>query len=160
MTTAEERLCVDCDRRPTPKDGSRKRCYPCQQTHDNEVREQGLETAERKTKRKWSDPLNTCRYCTVYLWRHHLVGYASGVTPEAMVYATPGFFYLEPGPTEATLAKLVNKLIDMNVYQPGLDGAWVKRFKAMILAPEQPLAGDSHKRMIMAGTRLNWDGSL
>ena len=150
MTTAQERLCIDCDRRPTPKDGSRERCYPCQQTHDNEVRDQALETAERKTKRRWEDPLNTCRYCTVYLWRHHLVGYTSGVTPEARVYSTTGMFYLEPGPTQATLDKLAAKLIDMNVYQPGLDRKWGKRFKAMILAVERP----------MAGSKLNWDGSL
>ena len=113
MTTTE-RLCIDCDRRPTPKDGSRERCYPCQQTHDNEVREQGLERAEQKTKRKWSDPLNTCRYCTVYLWKHHLVGYTCGVTEKGMVYCTPGFYYLEPGPTQETLDQFGKRLRDMN----------------------------------------------
>jgi len=150
MTTAQERLCIDCDRRPTPKDGSRERCYPCQQTHDNEVREHGLEKAEQKTKRKWSDPLNTCRYCTVFLWKHHLVGLTTGVTEDGRIFATPGFYYLEPGPTDETLAKFGKKLRDMNVYQPGFDRDWVKRFKAMVLAVERP----------MAGSKLNWDGSL
>ena len=149
MTTTE-RLCVACDRRPTPKDGSRERCYPCQQTHDNEVRDQASDAAERKTKRRWEDPLNTCRYRTVYLWRNHLVGYTTGVTGEARVYCSPGFFYLEPSPGEKTLAKFGGRLRDMNVFQPGFDRKWVKRFKAMILAAERP----------MAGTRLNWDGSL
>ena len=150
MTTAQERLCIDCDRRPTPKDGSRERCYPCQQTHDNEVREQGLEQAEQKTKRKWSDPLNTCRYCTVFLWKHHLVGLTTGVSEHGRIFAKPGFYYLEPGPSQATLDKFGKKLRDMNVFQPGFDGEWVKRFKAMILAVERPAAGQ----------QLNWDGSL
>jgi len=114
------------------------------------VREQGLVTAERKTKRKWSDPLNTCRYCTVYLWKHHLVGYTCGVTEKGMVYCTPGFYYLEPGPTQETLDQFGKRLRDMNVFQPGFDREWVKRFKAMILAVERPAAGQ----------RLNWDGSL
>ena len=48
------------------------------------------------------------------------------------------------------LDKLAAKLIDMNVYQPGFDRDWVKRFKAMVLAVERP----------MAGSKLNWDGSL
>ena len=149
MTTTE-RLCIDCDRRPTPKDGSRERCYPCEQTHNNEVREHGLEKAEQKTKRKWSDPLNTCRYCTVFLWKHHLVGLTTGVTEDGRIFATPGFYYLEPGRTDETLAKFGKKLRDMNVYQPGFDRDWVKRFKAMVLAVERP----------MAGSKLNWDGSL
>ena len=150
MTTAQERLCIDCDRRPTPKDGSRERCYPCEQTHNNEVREHGLEKAEQKTKRKWSDPLNTCRYCTVFLWKHHLVGLTTGVTEDGRIFATPGFYYLEPGLTDETLAKFGKKLRDMNVYQPGFDRDWVKRFKAMVLAVER----------LMAGSKLNWDGSL
>jgi hypothetical protein len=150
MTTAQERLCIDCDRRPTPKDGSRERCYPCQQTHNNEVREQGLEKAERKTKRKWSDPLNTCRYCTVFLWKHHLVGLTTGVSEDGRIFATPGFYYLEPGPTDEALAKFGKKLRDMNVFQPGFDRDWVKRFKAMVLAVERPAAG----------SKLDWDGIL
>ena len=110
----------------------------------------GAGKAERKTKRRWEDALNTCRYCTVYLWKHHLVGYTTGVTEKGRIYAASGFYYLEPGPTEETLAKFGGRLRDMNVYQPGFDKEWVKRFKAMILAVERP----------MAGTRLNWDGSL
>ena len=149
MTTTE-RLCIDCDRRPTPKDGSRERCYPCQQTWGNELRDQELEKAERKTKRRWEDPLNTCRYCTVYLWRHHLVGLTTGVTENGRVYCTMGFYYLEPGPTQETLDKFGKRLRDMNVFQPGFDREWVKRFKAMVLAVERPAAGQ----------RLNWDGSL
>ena len=148
MTTTDQ-LCIACARRPIPKDGSRERCYPCQQTWGNELRDQELETAERKTRRRWEDPLNTCRYCTVFLWKHHLVGYTTGVTEKGRIYCTPGFYYLEPGPTEATLAKFGTKLRDMNVFQPGFDREWVKRFKAMILASKS-----------MAGARLDWDGSL
>jgi len=149
-STAQERLCIDCDRRPTPKDGSRKRCYPCQQTWDNELRDQELEKAERKTKRRWEDPLNSCRYCTVYLWKHHLVGLTTGVTEKGRVYCSQGFYYLEPGPSQETLDKFGGRLRDMNVFQPGFDKEWVKRFKAMVLAAERPAAGQ----------RLDWDGSL
>ena len=148
MTTTE-RLCIDCERRPLPKDGSRERCRPCQQRHEAEEQGEADEAAQRKTRKRWTDPLNMCRYARVYRWKHHLVGYTSGATDDARMYCKPGFFYLDVGPTEAKLAKFGHRLVDMNIYQPNLDGPWVKRFKAMLKA-------DS----IVPGARLNWDGSL
>ena len=148
MTTVE-RLCVDCDRRPLPKDGSRERCRPCHQRFEAEQQEQVVEAAERKTRRKWTDPLNMCRYSRVFLWQRHLVGYTDGITEEGRAYATPGFFYLICAPTEQDVARFGARLVDMNTYQPGFDREWVKRFKAMIKAAR-----------LIVGARLNWDGSL
>ena len=133
MTTTE-RLCIDCERRPLPKDGAQERCRLCLQRFESEQQDQKQAEAERKTRRKWTEPSNMCRYTRVFLWKYHLVGYTPGVTEDGRVFANPGFFYLQSGPTEKELAKLGRKLVDMNIYQPGFDGAWVKRFKAMLKA--------------------------
>lgn len=148
MTTTE-RLCLDCERRPLPKDGSRERCRPCQQRYDADQQEQEQEAAERKTRNRWTDPLNMCRYTTVFLWKGHLVGSTTGVTDDARVYCKPGFYYLQGNPSEAALTKVGRKLVDMNVYQPNFPTDWVKRFKAMVKAANG-----------VEGARLNWDGLM
>ena len=148
MTTTE-RLCIDCERRPLPKDGSRERCRPCQQRHEAEQQDEAEEAAQRKTRKRWTDPLNMCRYARVYRWKHHLVGYTSGATEDARSYCKPGFFYLICAPTEKDLAKMGRRLVDMDIYQANIPGAWVKRFKGMLKVDG-----------IVPGTRLNWDGSM
>ena len=45
--------------------------------------------------------------------------------------------------------KLGRRLVDMDIYQPGFDREWVKRFKAMLKAPR-----------LMVGARLDWDGQV
>ena len=148
MTTTE-RLCLDCERRPLPKDGSRERCRPCQQRYEAEQQDEAEQAADRKTRRKWTDPLNMCRYSTVYVWKQHLVGYTTGATDDGRTYCQPGFFYLRCDPQEKDLAKFGHRLRDMNTFQPGFPGDWVKRFKAMLKA-----AGTTE------GARFNWDGSM
>jgi hypothetical protein len=152
MTTTE-RLCIACERRPLPKDGSRERCRPCEQRFQAEQQDAVEEAIQRKTRKKWSDPLNLCRYVRVYRWKYHLVGYTCGTTDDGRTYCQPGFFYLDAGPSEESLAKFGGKLVDMNVYQPNLDAPWVKRFKVMLKAVD-------NEPGLVVGTRLNWDGCL
>ena len=145
MTTAT--TCIDCEKRPTPKDGSRERCYLCHQRYEATQRQEAQEETERKGRQKWNDPLKIGRYERLFYWRHHLVGYTSGTTEDARIFCAPGFFYLESGPKEATLSKFGNRLMDMNLYQPTLDGKWVKHFKAMLNAGT-----------CRPGARLTWKG--
>jgi hypothetical protein len=93
--------------------------------------------------------MNMCRYTRVYRWKHHLAGYTTGATDDARMYCKPGFFYLNCAPTEKDLVKLGRRLVDMDIYQPGFDREWVKRFKAMLKAPR-----------LMVGARLDWDGQV
>ena len=145
MTSTTERLCIDCERRPLPKDGSRQRCRLCQQRYEADQQEQEQAEVGRKTRRKWTDPMNVCRYTRVFVWKHHLVGYTTGVTDDGRVYGQPGFFYLRSGPTEKDSAKFGRKLVDMNVFQPGYAREWVKSFKAMLRAAK-----------CREGEALNW----
>ena len=150
MATDTERLCIACQRRPLPKDGSRQRCVPCQTNHDQEARDAEQDKADRRSKAKLTDPLNRWRYQRFYLWKKHLVGYTCGVNDEGRRFAPTGFFYLEAQVSDEKANKLGRRLVDMGLFQPGLDKGWVKRFKAMVLAAERPAAGQ----------RLDWDGSL
>ena len=149
MATDTERLCIDCQRRPLPKDGSRQRCVPCQTNHDQEARDAEQDKADRRSKAKLSDPLNRCRYQRFYLWKKHLVGYTCGVNDEGRRFAPTGFFYLEAQVSDEKAEKLGRRLVDMGLFQPGLDKGWVKRFKSMMKAAK-----------CREGEQLDWDGSM
>ena len=149
MATDTERLCIDCQRRPLPKDGSRQRCVPCQTNHDQEARDEVQDKADRRSKAKLSDPLNRCRYQRFYLWKGHLVGWTCGVSDEGRVFAPTGFYYLETGVSDEKADKLGRRLVDMGLFQPGLHKEWVKRFKSMMKAATG-----------REGEQLNWDGSM
>ena len=149
MATDTERLCIDCQRRPLPKDGSRQRCHLCQTNHEQEVRDEAQARADRKSKSKFSDPLNRCRYQRFYLWKGQLVGFTCGVDDDGRVFATPGFYYLETQVSGEKADKLGRKLVDMGLFQPGLDKKWVKRFKAMMKSATG-----------REGQYLGWDGCM
>jgi hypothetical protein len=146
MTTTVA-LCVDCDTVPLPKDGSRNRCRPCQTKFLALERQELAEADARKTKRKWSDPLNLCRYSRFYLWKGKLVGLTSGVNDKAMVYCEHGMFLVAIEPSEKVLARVASDMIDFNQYQPQFPKSFVKQFKAMLLASTG-----------REGERLNWCG--
>ena len=146
MTTTVA-LCVDCDTVPLPKDGSRNRCRPCQTRFLALERQELAEAEVRKTRRKWSDPLNLCRYERFYLWKSKLVGMTSGVNDKAMVYCKHGMFLVSVEPSEKLLEKIAPRLVDFNQYQSQFPKSWVKQFKAMVLASTG-----------REGERLNWDG--
>ena len=149
MATDTERLSIDCRRRPLPKDGSRQRCHLCQTNHEQEARDAVQEKADKQSKAKLSDPLNRCRYQRFYLWKGHLVGYTCGISDEGRVFAPRAFYYLEAQVSDEKADKLGRKLVDMGLFQPGLDKDWVKRFKAMMKAASG-----------REGEQLNWDGSM
>ena len=149
MATETERLCLDCHRRLLPKDGSRQRCVPCNDRHEQEVRDEEQEKVARRSRSKLGDPLNLTRYERFYRWREHLVGITCGVTSDGRTFAPAGFYYLESGTTDEKAAKLGRKLVDMGLFQPGLDKPWVKRFKAMMKAAKG-----------REGEQLNWDGTM
>jgi hypothetical protein len=149
MATETERLCLDCHRRPLPKDGSRQRCVPCNDRHEQEVRDEEQEKVARRSRSKLGDPLNLCRYERLYRWKGQLVGITCGITSDGRTFAPAGFYYLEAGVSDEKAAKLGRKLVDMGLFQPGLDKPWVKRFKAMMKAASG-----------REGEQLNWDGSM
>ena len=149
MTTDTERLCLDCHRRPLPKDGSRQRCVPCNDRHEQEVRDDAQDKVDKRSRSKLTDPLNYARYRRFYLWKEHLVGYTCGITDDGRTFAPAGFYYLESGTTDEKAAKLGRKLVDMGLFQPSLDKPWVKRFKSMMKAATG-----------REGEPLNWDGGM
>ena len=149
MATETERLCLDCHRRPLPKDGSRQRCVPCNDRHEQEVRDEEQEKVDRRSRSKLSDPLNLCRYSRFYLWKGNLVGYTCGITDDGRLFAGRGFYFIEAGVSNEKADKLGRKLVDMGLFQPGLDKPWVKRFKSMMKAATG-----------REGEPLNWDGSM
>jgi len=65
------------------------------------------------------------------------------------VFAPTGFYSLETGVSDEKADKLGRRLVDMGLFQPGLDGEWVKRFKSMMKAASG-----------REGEQLNWDGSM
>ena len=149
MTTETERLCLDCHRRPLPKDGSRQRCVPCNARYEQEARDEEQEKVARRSRSKLGDPLNHARYERFYRWKEHLVGITCGVTADGRTFAPAGFYYLEAGISDEKAAKLGRKLVDMSLFQPNLDKDWVKRFKSMMRAAKG-----------REGEVLNWDGTM
>ena len=149
MATETERLCIDCERRPLPKDGSRSRCVPCDTRHTQDVWDEKQEQADKRSRSKFSDPLNYARYQRFYLWKGQLVGYTCGIDSDGRVFAQRSFYYLESQVSDEKADKLGRRLVDMGLFQPGLDKEWVKRFKSMMKAASG-----------REGEQLNWDGSM
>jgi len=138
-------LCVDCSRRPRPKDGTRQRCWPCQQEYDRITQDEADEREERRCKRRWDDPKNMARYCKVYWWKGHLVGFETGIRevpdpdPEsswgfkALIYAPTSYVYITHEEDETKLPRVPQgKLVNLNEYVWNLEREWVRRFKGMV----------------------------
>jgi hypothetical protein len=65
------------------------------------------------------------------------------------VFAKRCFYYLESQVSNEKADKLGRRLVDMGLFQPGLDKGWVKRFKSMMKAAKG-----------REGEQLDWDGSM
>jgi len=120
-------LCINCGRRPRPKDNSRMRCRPCQWD---------LERIEREARKKARNrPGNLAKYWKVVHWKGDLVGIELlPVDPDAPFFSqkrTRATFirYIEGDPK--ALARVPqSKLINLDQWLPAFSADQIKGMKA------------------------------